>query len=434
MNLKVATYNCKNVKSSIHEIQELCKINDIIFLQETWLFEQDLPLLSGISLEHYALGTSSINCSESLVTGRPHGGLAILWRKSLSHCQVSTVKGESRIMELTVKLCDKTLYFVNVYMPYCSSDNLDEFQYYIHKCIDLVDASGHTYSMIIGDINADVSRDQNGHISHRFGRELTHVCANNNMLLVDVEYLGNSSDHFTYFSDSSDSCSWIDHAICTTSMAQLVSRVQIYYPCISSDHKPVMVELSNISEGTHPTFTSHTNTSSRSSIQWSDFTTKDYEKYKELTNLQLSKVRFNHDLLLCDDTHCNNPSHIAAINNFYNHILDALLASSEPFTKTFQTGYRQIPGWHEVLREHHQAARAAFLNWRQSGSPRQGPMYQQMKISRSQYKLAMRDCISDKEKHKSDSLASKFLLKTQNIFGTNLEKYVVHIKSPNQTA
>ena len=89
MNLKVATYNCKNVKSSLHEVQELCKQNDVIFLQETWLFEKDLPLLSDISQDHYALDTSSINCSQSILTGRPHGGLAILWRKSLSHlCQV----------------------------------------------------------------------------------------------------------------------------------------------------------------------------------------------------------------------------------------------------------------------------------------------------------------------------------------------------------
>ena len=114
-------------------------------------------------------------------------------------------------------------------------------------------------------------------------------------------------------------------------------------------------------------------------------------------------------MFLCDDTHCSNPSHTAAINDLYNSILDALLVSGESFTKTSKTVYRQIPGWHEVLREHHLVARRAFLNWRWAGSPRQGPLFQQMRTSRAQYKLAMRDCVSNETRHTSDSLASKLL-------------------------
>ena len=349
MNLKVTTYNCKNIKSSFREVQELCEQNDIILLQETWLFEKDLAFLSGISTDHYALGISSINCSHSIITGRPHGGLAILWRKSLSHCcQVSTIKGENRLMELSLNLGDKTYYFINVYMPYCSSENFDEFMYYLHKCIDLIDASGHAHAMIIGDINADVTRDQNGYIAHLFGRELAQFCSNNNLTLADVEHLGNGSDNFSFFSNSFNSSSWIDHVICTTSMANCISDVHIQYEYITSDHKPVGVALIDLLQDTQPTSTSSRSRSfNRPSIRWSNLTTAEKEKYKELTNVNLSHISLNHELFLCDDTHCSNPSHTAAINDLYNSILNALLVSGESlrkllkqFTVRFQGGMR----------------------------------------------------------------------------------------------
>ena len=77
--LKTTCFNCKYLKSSIQEVSELNSENDIL-LQETWLFQFDLPLLNTISADHYAQGTSSVNCEESIVVGRPHGGLAMLWR------------------------------------------------------------------------------------------------------------------------------------------------------------------------------------------------------------------------------------------------------------------------------------------------------------------------------------------------------------------
>ena len=48
--VKVITYNCQGIKSSIHDIYELTKHYDLIFLQEIWLFTYELSILSTIKL------------------------------------------------------------------------------------------------------------------------------------------------------------------------------------------------------------------------------------------------------------------------------------------------------------------------------------------------------------------------------------------------
>ena len=54
--LTVGSYNCKNVKTSLLEIKELCTTCDIILLQETWLLECELSILCSISKEFYGNG------------------------------------------------------------------------------------------------------------------------------------------------------------------------------------------------------------------------------------------------------------------------------------------------------------------------------------------------------------------------------------------
>ena len=39
--LRLITYNCYNIKSSIQDICDLCNAYDLIFLQEIWLFQHE---------------------------------------------------------------------------------------------------------------------------------------------------------------------------------------------------------------------------------------------------------------------------------------------------------------------------------------------------------------------------------------------------------
>ena len=47
--IRAITYNCQGLKSSIHDSQALCSTYDLIFIQESWLFQFELTLLSEIN-------------------------------------------------------------------------------------------------------------------------------------------------------------------------------------------------------------------------------------------------------------------------------------------------------------------------------------------------------------------------------------------------
>ena len=47
--LNVCSFNCKNIKTSTTELNDLCTNHDFILLQETWLSRPELPMLSQIN-------------------------------------------------------------------------------------------------------------------------------------------------------------------------------------------------------------------------------------------------------------------------------------------------------------------------------------------------------------------------------------------------
>ena len=49
--IKAVTYNCQRLKSSIHDVQALCSSYDLIFIQKSWPFQYELPILSKIDSE-----------------------------------------------------------------------------------------------------------------------------------------------------------------------------------------------------------------------------------------------------------------------------------------------------------------------------------------------------------------------------------------------
>ena len=61
--LRTSSYNCKNIKSSIDNVRQLCDVNDniIVFLQETWLTHDQLYVLKSLHPDFYADGVSAMD-------------------------------------------------------------------------------------------------------------------------------------------------------------------------------------------------------------------------------------------------------------------------------------------------------------------------------------------------------------------------------------
>jgi exonuclease III len=153
----------KNAKCVTYYL--LCKSSDIIFLQETWLLENELSMLNCISRDHYAIGVTAMDSTNGIVSGRPYGGLAILWGKSICHlCKVLKYDGESRVLGIEIQFQSMHLLLINTYVPYCSANNQDACAYYLAKLADIIENYGSPYAIVMGDFNADLKVDTNGHL------------------------------------------------------------------------------------------------------------------------------------------------------------------------------------------------------------------------------------------------------------------------------
>ena len=117
--LRVSSFNCRNIKSSIDNVRQLCDANDIIFLQETWLTFEELSMLKSVHADFYADGVTAMDTSSGLLLGRPFGGIAILWRQSIGDCIQIHKYNDSRVMAIEYNNGNRKLLAVNTLTASC---------------------------------------------------------------------------------------------------------------------------------------------------------------------------------------------------------------------------------------------------------------------------------------------------------------------------
>ena len=157
-------------------------------------------------------------------------------------------------------------------------------------------------------------------------------------------------------------------------------------------------------------------------VKWSDLSEAQREAYRLNTEQNLSKAHLNLTLLMCEDTNCTDPSHLALIRAFYNEIVDALLDAGNQLAETTTQKLPVIPGWNEMCAEIHSQARNCFLQWRSAGSPRSGALYHNMRISKSHFRLTIRNYKAQKDRIVADSLANNLLRKDTRSFWKEIQK------------
>ena len=95
-NLKVTSFNCHSIGTSIETIRQLATEFEIVFLEETWIYPDEFAIVSQISDEMQSFSLSSMSLDEKLLSGRPHG--SVMWKKSLSNSIKIMQYDDSRIL------------------------------------------------------------------------------------------------------------------------------------------------------------------------------------------------------------------------------------------------------------------------------------------------------------------------------------------------
>ena len=426
-NLTITSYNCRNIKSSRDEILQLCEVSDIVLLQETWLLDYDLSYLVTVHKEFYSKGISSVDTTGGLHLGRPYGGIAILWRKSIADKCTIVEYGDTRIMGIEIECDTHKLQILNVYLPYNCSDNHSDFIYYLNKIDNIMCNYASPYIYAVGDFNANTRLDDNGSLSHEFGRELTKFCKDVNLILSDVHFLEHA-DTYTYYSEAHHSVSWIDHILTTVSGHSLIDSVTVDNTFISSDHFPVTMKI-NASLSMNDSMPracapggSHTSCESNHRVKWDGLSSDELDKYYCRTDALLRELPLENDVLLCDNINCCDPVHINSIDRLYNNIIRCLKEASTSIHTKAKVVHKQVPGWNDYCQAVHSEARDAFLQWTVHGRPRYGLLFDAMKSSRARFKYTLRQCKRSENRAKADAMANRLLSKDSKAFWNDLNK------------
>ena len=142
-------------------------------------------MLSGIHNDYMSHGKSSVP-DDKILSGRPYGGLGILWRKSMAINVQAIDINSDRIAGILITLADKsTSMILNVYLPTDLRSMTHVSQEY-EMCIDMLEMCINRYAydkiVIGGDFNTDFSR-KNAHSEY-----LNHFLERN-LLLVSGTWL-----------------------------------------------------------------------------------------------------------------------------------------------------------------------------------------------------------------------------------------------------
>jgi len=405
MDLRVVSFNCKNAKTSLVEIYALCNSNDVILLQETWLARSEIDVLRSLHPDFCADGVSAFDDS-ALLVGRPHGGVAVMWRSTLTaHVSVLKIEREKRIMGICIDCGNAPYLFLNVYFPCDNSTdvNYDEFMNILSCAITTVDDHPSLVAYIVGDMNACTRRPS------VFGRELRSTCDDNGLVISDVQLLGD--DTFTFFSEAHQTVSWLDHCLSTPLAHQRITAMEVRYDVLSSDHFPLaMTDSLPMAPASEPAMRPSNLDLSAPSPCWDRASDQDRQLYSACTENELLAITLPTDALACTDVCCTDPLHRRALDNLNKDITNALLMAAQHAIPSRRRGsHRTVPGWNELVRDYHAAARLAFLVWVRDGKPRHGPTHQEMHSTRLRFKYALRECKRREDSIRADKLANDLL-------------------------
>lgn len=184
--INICSFNCRSFKNSLPVIYDLCNKYDIVLLQEHWLIPNDLCLLNNAHGDFQSYGISAVDISSDILVGRPFGGTAVLYRKSLADQITVTDSDQSRITGIQINTNVGPLLLLNVYMPTNYSDDVSLELYCdcLAKLHALIVDTDAVHTVIAGDFNCGPSS--------RFFAEFVNFAWDNNLVMSDLNRLNDS--------------------------------------------------------------------------------------------------------------------------------------------------------------------------------------------------------------------------------------------------
>ena len=418
MDLKIITYNCQSYNSNSGIIKNLLSVCDILCIQESLISNSNSYLLNSIDDDFDFVLNDAVRDLDQF-SGRSSGGLITFWKKSIDMRCVPVVIN-NRCLGLKLINDDISYLLLNVYFN-CDYGNLESLLKYRENLAEISEfLSEYDFDelLLIGDMNADPNKG-------RFFQDLSNFANVFDLNMYDVECL--PIDSFTFLSrNQACTTSWLDHILCSND--SIVSDCQILYSQAIIDHMPLKFSLKIPNLSSHLEYITNRRTGQDViHYDWNSGINREIFMYK----LDILSSEFHCDLFSCSGN-CHDPVHRVELDRMYTDINNIIISASKHMRKDYSgQKFKKIVGWNDYVQDLHNVARANFLNWIDSGRPRFGLIFEDMKGSRRDFKKALDFCKRNELKLRKDKFLSLYSCSKKTVFWKEIRKLTVRKHGSN---
>jgi endonuclease/exonuclease/phosphatase family metal-dependent hydrolase len=361
-NLSLATFNCKNIKTSKLMLNELATTAQIILLQEHWLYNYELPLLNSLHANFNAVGKSvdDEDPITPLQKPRGYGGVAILWKKSLDRHIEVLKEGNNRMQAILLKPSAKEeILIISCYMPSRGrKEVMETYEETLAHISDLLGKYPQASIILGGDLNTDLES------TTKSGRKslLEAMMREENLVKAINKDIGAT---FVHPNGNDSSC--IDYFLINRNSNVKTKKLTKLDTCAlnTSDHYPLILEC----ELTKPIYSfpdnqnnqpNNTTTNGKipGKLNWNKIDITRYqteiedvlrEKIEEKSLTSTSKIEENVDLLV--------------------NLINKAALQAAPRKKLSKNTKHRKQTWNAQISQAVQESKRAHWEWKSAGKP-----------------------------------------------------------------
>lgn len=342
--IRLASLNCKNIKANYIYINNLLEKNDIVFLQETWL-KEDETLESELNSDFRFFQKSGMDGQQN--RGRPYGGVMWLIKKSFTCPRVKFFSPRISTIEFPGTVIVGVYLRFNDNKPETTIDQMSD----LAEVEDIIDKAKDKNVVIIGDFNMDIYRNK------KYDKLLTKFVEKNKLISGDLMYT--QATNYTY--KSGKNRSWVDHVLVNSSIADKILQVNLLSydneKSNTSDHIAIEIEF----DSTHTHKKLSTNKRKANKLDWNILEIrKAYE-----TNLNKLLLTLNPSNLISS----NESNVVASLDEFINEFNSKMRASAELTKQSNQKKNKHIKRkkwWDSEMQYIHEQMRLAYIDYKSS--------------------------------------------------------------------
>ena len=439
-NLCFSSYNSTGFGPAAQNyLETILLFSDIIAVQEHFLLNSKDKNYSNTNKLRKAFGANhdmyivpAYRENLHITRGRGKGGLATIWKKTLTKYVSKVECNNPRIQATKFSFPDCPLLFINSYFPCDPQSNSFDDTELINLLQDLqtaIRASNCVNVILAGDLNCHFSR------LTKFTETVAEGLSNLRLKVL-WQNTDNDPNHlimpvdYTYLSVTNNvaTCSIIDHFATSSRLYSSVTEAGVLHSGENiSNHSAIYMKI-NLGK----VELSLENEVRVKKISWDKATDDAKIHYSSQLETLLQNIPIP-ECISCSDLCCTG--HREELENYTLLVLEAVehaaklcLPSTGGVGISSNRKTNVVAGWSEFVKPYADESKFWSSVWKSQGKPIFGQVFENMKLSKTQYKYAVR-----RLKRCNDAIQNRKFLSSLEGGGCNIFKEIRKYRGQCQT-